>query len=235
MTFRSAVCIISGGLDSVAFAFYLKEIKNLSPYTITFFYGQKSVEEMKRARIFADLLKSKAHMEVDISFLKNLYGDTNVLTGPGCDIPGKFNQSIVVPHRNAIFLTVSAAWTARLNIDVIAYGAHADDQNYPDCRQRFVSSIENMLYESDLDASHLGLRRRIEIWCPAKEGIHKRDLARIGYELLGDKVFSTWSCYHDEQRNRENLPIHCGLCESCVNRKATFNAANIEDRTEYAS
>jgi 7-cyano-7-deazaguanine synthase len=235
MKLRKAVCILSGGLDSVVSAFYIKKVKNLLPYTITFFYGQRSIEEMRRARLFSELLKSEAHMEIDLSFMKNLYGDINVLTGQKSVVPGKFSQSIVVPHRNAIFLTISAAWTAGLNIGVIAYGAHADDRNYPDCRPKFVGSINDMLYESDLDAVNLGLRKRIEIWCPAIEGMHKKELVKIGYDLLGDKIFDTWSCYMDVTRKNKDGPVHCGACESCINRKASFKAADIRDKTEYAA
>jgi 7-cyano-7-deazaguanine synthase len=234
MKLQKAVCILSGGLDSVVSAFYIRRVKNLLPYTITFSYGQRSTEELKRARLFSELLKSEAHIEIDLSFMRDLYGDINVLTGTNSDIPRNFRQSIVVPHRNAIFLTISAAWTAGLNIGLIAYGAHADDRNYPDCRPRFVTSIKDMLYESDLDAINLGLRQRIEIWCPAIEGLNKRDLARIGYDLLGDRIFDTWSCYLDVPKNDKG-PVHCGICESCINRRASFNAANIQDRTEYAA
>ncbi|MGH9950543.1 MAG: 7-cyano-7-deazaguanine synthase [Nitrososphaeraceae archaeon] len=234
MSSRKAICILSGGLDSVVSAFYVKEVKNLSPYTITFHYGQRSTEEMRRARLFSRLLGSEVHKEIDIGFMKDLYGNDNALTGENIIIPEKFHHSIVVPHRNSIFLTISAAWAASLKIGVIVYGAHADDQNYPDCRPKFVSSLAEMLYESDLDAIDLGLRKRIEIWCPAKEDIHKDELIRIGYDLLGDKIFDTWSCYSDEALNSRNNPVHCGACESCVNRRASFNTANIQDKTIYA-
>jgi 7-cyano-7-deazaguanine synthase len=235
MSSRKAVCILSGGLDSVVSAFYVKQVKNLSPYTITFRYGQRSTEEIRRARLFSKLLGAAVHKEIDIGFMKDLYGNDNALTGENTIIPEKFHHSIVVPHRNSIFLTISAAWAASLKIGVIVYGAHADDQNYPDCRPKFVSSLADMLYESDLDAIHLGLRKRIEIWCPAKEDIHKDELIRIGYDLLGDKIFDTWSCYSDEALSSLNNPVHCGACESCINRKASFNIANIQDKTIYAT
>ena len=234
MNSRKAICILSGGLDSVVSAFYVKEVKNLSPYTITFHYGQRSTEEMRRARLFSRLLGSEVHKEIDIGFMKDLYGNDNALTGENIIIPEKFHHSIVVPHRNSIFLTISAAWAASLKIGVIVYGAHADDQNYPDCRPKFVSSLAEMLYESDLDAIDLGFRERIEIWCPAKEDIHKDELIRIGYDLLGDKIFDTWSCYSDKSLNSRNNPVHCGACESCINRRASFNIANIQDKTIYA-
>ncbi|MGA7370725.1 MAG: 7-cyano-7-deazaguanine synthase [Nitrososphaeraceae archaeon] len=235
MVSTKAVCILSGGLDSVVSAFYVKQLWNFVPYTITFQYGQRSTEEMKRARLFSMLLGSEVHKEIDIGFMKDLYGSYNTLTGKNTIIPERFHQSMVVPHRNSVFLTIGAAWAASQEIGVLVYGAHADDQNYPDCRPKFVSSLENMLKESDLDAINIGLRKRIEIWCPAKENIHKNELVRIGYDLLGNKIFDTWSCYSDGSRNSLNKPVHCGACESCVNRKSSFNEANIQDKTVYAT
>lgn len=233
MNFPKAVCILSGGLDSVVSAFYVKQVRNFVPYTITFYYGQRSREETRRARFFSTLLGSEVHKEVDITFMKDLYGDETSLTRIDPDIPEKFHQSIVVPHRNSIFLAIGAAWASSLKIGVLVYGAHADDQNYPDCRPNFISSIEKMLYESDLDAIDLGLRKRIEIWCPAVENIHKYELVKIGYNILGDKIFHTWSCY-SELRNSLNKPVHCGVCESCHNRKIGFSEADIPDKTVYA-
>jgi 7-cyano-7-deazaguanine synthase len=44
---------------------------------------------------------------------------------------------------------------------------------------------------------------------------------------LGVPLELTWSCYRDGE-------IHCGKCESCRNRKKAFQAAGIEDPTQYA-
>ena len=51
-------------------------------------------------------------------------------------------------------------------------------------------------------------------------------LLKKGYNVLGDNIFNTWSCYSNEK-------VQCGKCESCNNRKAAFLEANIEDKTVY--
>ncbi len=48
-----------------------------------------------------------------------------------------------------------------------------------------------------------------------------------GYDVLGDKIFNTWSCY-------KNGKVQCGKCESCNNRKAAFLEAGIDDKTLYS-
>ena len=63
--------------------------------------------------------------------------------------------------------------------------------------------------------------------------IDKSNLIKMGYEYLGDKIFQTWSCYSDGINIGERR-IHCGICESCINRRKAFKNSNIRDKTEYA-
>jgi len=119
---KRAVVVFSGGLDSVCTCAYLKSKYDL--YGITFAYGQRASKELKTAKSLAKSLKLKKHKIVDISFMKDLYGKTNVLTSTTRPIPQKFNYSIVVPIRNAVFLSIASAWAFTLNASLVAYGAH---------------------------------------------------------------------------------------------------------------
>ena len=132
---KKAVVIFSGGIDSISACVYLKPKYDL--YGISFLYGQKANQEIKKAKIFAKTLGLKDHKIVNIDFMKELYGNTNVLTSEKKKIPGKFNYSIVVPIRNGIFLSIATAWAFSLNASLVAYGAHTGDKNYPDCRPAF--------------------------------------------------------------------------------------------------
>ena len=78
MKMKRAVIILSGGLDSACMVSYLK--KGYQLYGITFAYGQRASEEIKAAKRIAKLLKLKEHKILDIGFMKELYGDSNVLT-----------------------------------------------------------------------------------------------------------------------------------------------------------
>ena len=60
--------------------------------------------------------------------MKELYGDSNVLTSSKRKIPSKFDYSIVVPIRNAVFLSIASAWAFTLNASLVVYGAHTGDK-----------------------------------------------------------------------------------------------------------
>ena len=221
---KKAVIVFSGGIDSVCAVSFLKSKYEL--YGITFSYGQKANMEIAAAKSFAKKLGLKEHKIIDIGFMKNLYGNSNVLTSSKRKIPTKFEYSIVVPIRNAVFLSIASAWAFTLNASLVAYGAHTGDTNYPDCRPKFAKKLENAFNEGEIDGINSKLRKSIEIWPPYRKGLSKSDLLKTGIKNLGDSIFKTWSCY-------SNKKYHCGICESCNNRKIAFKEAKIKDKTKY--
>jgi len=146
---KKAVVIFSGGIDSICTCLYLKSKYDL--YGISFSYGQRAKKEITMAKTFSKILSLKEHKILDISFMKDLYGKTNVLTSSKDKIPNKFDYSIVVPIRNAIFLSIATAWAFTLNASLVAYGAHKGDKNYPDCRPSFSKKIEYAFNEGEIE------------------------------------------------------------------------------------
>ncbi|MBV9176436.1 MAG: 7-cyano-7-deazaguanine synthase [Nitrososphaeraceae archaeon] len=234
MTRKSAVCIVSGGLDSVCTTASLVK-EGYTIHMITFVYGQRARLEIQAAKRFARILEIEDHRIIDISFMKEIYGRTNVITDPNQNIPEDFDYSIVVPLRNAVFVTIATAWAMSIGAELVAYGAHIDDKRYPDCRPAFIKSITKALNLAEAEGVRLGLRRKITVWSPAIDGIGKSSLLSKGYRILGDKIFDTWSCYSDGVKNKGKNPIHCGKCESCINRKNAITKAGIVDKTCYAN
>ena len=231
---RAAVCIISGGLDSVCTAAYLSKEKGYDLYMLTYIYGQRAKKEVQQARMFSKVLKAKDYRIIDISFMKDLYGRTNALTDSRQHLSKNFDYSIVVPVRNAIFITIATAWAMSIKANLVAYGAHSGDIHYPDCRPEFIKSITRALNMAEIDGIISGMRKKITVWSPAMDGMDKSELLSIGYKILGDKIFKTWSCYSNGiKRSRTNI-LHCGICESCINRKIAISKAGIEDKTHYA-
>lgn len=220
------IAIMSGGLDSSGVAAYWKN-EDYRIFPITFEYGQRAKQELKRAEELVRNLGVESHKIIDISFMKELYGKSNVLTDTSNPVPSSFQSNIIVPIRNAIFLTISAAYAFSIGADVVAYGAHLTDQPYPDCRPEFTEKLSEALNLGDIDAIKSGAHPAVKMWSPAIAGLTKSEMLKTSYKLLGDKVFRTWSCYLDGERQ-------CGVCESCRNRKEAFRQAGIIDLTDYS-
>ena len=68
---KKAVVVFSGGIDSISTCAYLKQKYEL--YGISFLYGQKASQEIKKAKSFAKILGLKEHKIVDISFMTVSY------------------------------------------------------------------------------------------------------------------------------------------------------------------
>lgn len=219
-----AVVVFSGGMDSVCTAAYLQRRYEL--YGISFSYGQKASQELKVAKYFSKKLGFQRYEIANIDFMKRIYEKTNALTNSGIVIPSEFDYSIVVPIRNAVFLSVASAWAFSIGAKLVAYGAHSGDRRYPDCRPKFSRLLAKALNEGEVDGIRRGLRQRIKIWSPFMENLSKSSLLKIGYDVLGDDIFKTWSCYSSSK-------IQCGKCESCINRKMSFRKARITDMTRY--
>lgn len=200
--------------------------KKYDLYGISFSYGQRANREILVAKKFAKVIGLKKHKIVNIDFMKELYGNTNVLTNSKNSLPKSFEYSIVVPIRNAIFLTIAAAWAFSIGASLVAYGAHTGDKHYPDCRPAFSKKIESVFNLGEIDGIRLGIRKKIKVWSPYSDGISKSNLLKSGYAIFGDKIFNAWSCY-------ANKKFHCGKCESCKNRKNAFLKAEIQDKTRY--
>lgn len=221
---KKAVVVFSGGLDSVCTCSFLKSKYDL--YGISFSYGQRASSEIKSAKKFAKILGFKEHRIVNIDFMQKLYENTNVLTDSKTKLPSKFEYAIVVPIRNAVFLSIATAWAFSLKASLVAFGAHKGDKNYPDCRPSFSKKIENAFNEGEADGIKKGIRKPVKIWSPYQMNLAKSDMIKQGYKVLGSLIFTTWSCY-------SNKKFHCGKCESCNNRKLAFIDAKINDKTKY--
>ncbi len=219
------VAVFSGGIDSACMVSCMDAGDGI--YGITFRYGQRAGKEVDAAVKLGRMLGLEQHRIVDISFMKELYQGTNLLTDSAGAIPEQFEYSVVVPVRNAVFLSIAAAWAYSVSAERVAYGAHAEDgANYPDCRPSFADKLEDALREGELDGIRAGLRKKIKFWSPAHDKMSKSDLLRRGYDRLGDAIFESWSCYLDGD-------AHCGRCESCRNRRLAMASAGIPDGTAY--
>jgi 7-cyano-7-deazaguanine synthase len=212
---NKCVVVLSGGPDSATVAYWAKK-QGHDLSAITFKYGQIATKETDCAQKIAEKLGIPIKI-IDLSTLKEVFGEVTSLCNPDIPMTSSFSQPIIVPFRNAIFLSVAVSYAASIGADKIFYGAQGSDEPfYPDCRREFYKAFQT--------AACLGTCSKMSIEAPFS-GRPKSEILLVGAEL-GVPFELTWSCYFNGLK-------HCGKCESCVNRKKGFNEACINDPTEY--
>jgi 7-cyano-7-deazaguanine synthase len=212
---KKCVVVLSGGPDSATVAYWAQK-QGYQIYPITFKYGQIAVKETESAQKIAQSLGIYTKI-IDLSALKDIFSGVTSLCNTNIPLTSEFSQPIIVPFRNAIFLSAAVAYAVTVGAGKIFYGAQGSDEPfYPDCRREFYQAFEK--------AARLGTCEDISIEAPFSN-MKKSEVIKAGAEL-GVPLELTWSCYLDGAK-------HCGRCESCVNRKKAFQEAGIADPTKY--
>jgi 7-cyano-7-deazaguanine synthase len=220
---RSAVVLLSGGLDSYTAAAMLKA-DGFRLYALSIRYGQRHVRELESAGRVASSLGAKAHLELAVDLARvggsALTGDIAVPKDRAIDssIPVTY-----VPARNTVFLSLALAWAEALGIFDIGIGANAlDYSGYPDCRPEYLRAFESM---ANL-ATKAGVEgARFHIHAPLMS-MNKAEIIRRGLSL-GLDYSLTHSCYDPAPDGRP-----CGRCDSCVLRAKGFTEAGVADPLE---
>ncbi len=215
MESRKCIVVLSGGPDSAVVAHWAKA-QGYQIHPITFKYGQIAEKETQAAKQIAEKLGTTTKV-IDLSALKEIFSGNTSLVSRDIPLTAQFSSPIIVPFRNAIFLSAAVAYAVTAGAQIIFYGAHGSDEPfYPDCRKEFYEAFEK--------AARLGTDCKISIQAPFSE-LKKSEVITEG-EKLNVPFELTWSCYLDGSK-------HCGRCESCVNRRKAFKEAAISDPTAY--
>lgn len=211
--------IVSGGLDSVTLAYWLRNRGREVPAILSFNYGQRHRVELDYARSLARDFDVD-HVVLNIEVI--LGQADSALTSRKVDVPdGHYAEesmkATIVPGRNMLMIAAAIPIAARYGCDQVAVGVHGGDHFiYPDCRPDFVASVSvatRAAYDVDVIAPFLS-----------------NDKAFIAQQadMLGVPIRKTWSCY-------KGGSLHCGTCGTCVERREAFALAHVDDPTEYKS
>ncbi|MBA2340953.1 MAG: 7-cyano-7-deazaguanine synthase QueC [Pyrinomonadaceae bacterium] len=221
--FASAVCLVSGGMDScVTAAMAREENERLAFLHVS--YGQRTARREREAfEQLAGYYKVSERLVVSLESLARIGGSS--LTDEGiavteADLSNSTVPTSYVPFRNSHLLATAVSWAEVLKANRIYIGAVAEDSSgYPDCRPEF--------YEAFQLAINTGTRPEtsIEIRTPIIS-LRKSEIVRRGIELSAPLEL-TWSCYKEEEKA-------CGRCDSCALRLRAFSEAGISDPILYA-
>jgi len=220
---RTAVVLLSGGLDSMVCAALAREA-GYSVVALTVDYGQRHRVELEAAKAIAARLADK-HIVLPLDL--RAFGGSALTSdiavpkdGVGEGIPITY-----VPARNTIFLSLALGLAEASGAHDIFIGVNAlDYSGYPDCRPEFVAEFErlaNLATKAGVEGQHITIRTPLL-------DMSKADIAREA-ERLGLDAGLSHSCYDPAPDGGA-----CGECDACRLRAKGFAEAGIADPTIYA-
>lgn len=218
----SAICLVSGGMDScVSAAIAINRHASIAFLHVN--YGQLTeTRELMAFQDIANYYNIKKQLIADISYLAEIGG--SALTDASIEVPtgptdNKLIPSTYVPFRNTHLIAIAVSWAEIIGANYIYIGAtEVDSSGYPDCRAAYFEAYNQLI--------KLGTRpeSKIEIVTPLLN-MTKRQVVLTGVELKAP-LHLTWSCYKNER-------IACGKCDSCRLRLKGFHEAGIKDPIPY--
>jgi len=223
------IALISG-LDS--FCYLGQHIDKYKVEVLIFNYGQRAQHGVEQMTYLIDSLKGEhpllTRRTLHMEFLKTAYPrfrqtENNLYPKPD------YNSSVVLPLRNTIFLTIAMAYAQQTGARGITIGATTSDSDwllgigkFPELDSKYLLALQDLLGRGCLPRED----SPVEIWSPAREGVSKGKNLRMGFEVFGNLVYETWSCFQENE-------TQCGRCYGCSERRRVFEKAKIEDKTEY--
>jgi 7-cyano-7-deazaguanine synthase len=219
---KSAVVLLSGGLDSMVCAALAREA-GYRVLALTIDYHQRHRVELEAAKRIAALLADRhIILPLDLTAFggSSLTSDSPVPKGgvePG--IPSTY-----VPARNTVFLSLALAWAEAAGARDLYVGVNAlDYSGYPDCRPEFIAAFEalaNQATKAGVEGDPFTLHAPLQ-------HMTKADIAREAARLGLDAGISH-SCYDPAPDGAA-----CGECDACRLRAKGFADAGLPDPTRY--
>ena len=217
--------LLSGGLDSAVLAAHEAQTSRVLPVYVRVGLAWEEaelamVESLLRAPVFAGRTEPLVGVEFT---MRDVYPSTHWAirgTPPAYDTP---DEDVYLTGRNLVLLTKAGVVAAARGARQIALGPLAGNP-FPDARPAFFRAMA--------EALSLGLDHEIAIATPFLDWEKSAVITR-GLEL-GVPLELTLSCMRPGSAVPA-LPVHCGLCSKCRERRDAFRSAGVDDPTTYAS
>jgi 7-cyano-7-deazaguanine synthase len=228
-TDRSAVVLLSGGLDSATTA-AIARAEGRRLFALTIDYGQRHQFEIAAARRVAASLGAARHVVAAVD-LRQFGGSalTDAIDVPLDRTDHEMSSGIpitYVPARNTVFLALALGYAEVVGAADIFVGVNAVDYSgYPDCRPAFIAAFEQLANVATKAGVEGTMKFRIH--APLMQ-MTKAEIIRRGVEL-GVDYSQTHSCYAPGETG-----IACGRCDACRLRRMGFAEAGLTDPIEYS-
>jgi 7-cyano-7-deazaguanine synthase len=222
----NTLVLLSGGLDSAVLAAHEARVALVQPVYVSVGLAWEAgelamLQRLLAAPVFLGKVRPLVHLE---STMRDVYPpDHWAVRGvpPSYDTP---DEAVYLPGRNLVLLTKAAVVAVRSDAHRMALGPLAGNP-FPDTRPDFFDAMATAL--------SLGLDHPIAIATPFLDW-NKAQVIRRGVEL-GVPLELTLSCMNPATEGSGALPVHCGRCSKCRERRDAFAAAGVADPSGYAA
>ena len=219
MSQRTAIALLSGGLDSATAAALALE-QGDRVIGLAFDYGQRHRRELDAAAAVAEQLGLAEHHCISVNLAS--WGGS-ALTDASISIPtegvkeGRIPPPYV-PGSNTVFISIGLSLAEARGAERLVLGVNAVDYSgYPACRPDYLNAFQTL---ADL-ASKAGREGHgAQLWAPLVQWSKVRIVEAA--LRLGVTIETTWSCYSGGTHP-------CGVCDSCRIRDAALREAGRPD------
>ena len=204
----ASVLLLSGGMDSLVAA-YASRREHQPALALTFDYGQRAARRELAAALAVSADLGITHRYIKLPWLARLTPPS--LTDPGADLGAQTDDSVWVPARNAVFLSIAASFAEALGCEAIVCGFNAEEgASFPDNTPEFVNRVNAVL--------ELATRNAPRVISPTIS-LTKPEILRLGVKV-GAPLRFIWSCYGPG-------PEHCWRCPSCLRLRAALQETGL--------